>query len=81
MLSIPYFRIYIGGYEYVYKNQMEKFLQKTTYNIQQEYRIVSDVRNKASIFQNSVTEVAKQLFFVLLHYVAFLFPDFKCQLL
>lgn len=80
MLSIPYFRIYIGGCEHIYKNQIERFLQKTTYNIQQEHRIISDVKNKASIFQDSVTEVAKQLFFFL-YYVAFLFPDFKCQLL
>lgn len=42
---------------------METFHQKTTDKIQQEYRTKADVWNKTSIFQDSVTELAKQLFF------------------
>jgi len=55
------------GAEYVYKNQMETFHQKTALKIQQEYRTMSEVWNKASTFQESVTELAKPLFFFLWH--------------
>lgn len=63
----------------MYKNLMETCHQKTTYKIQQEYRTTSDVWNKPAIFQDSVTELAKQPFFF--NDGTLLFTDFKCQLL